>query len=427
VKQLLVEGLNHRRAPLEVRERVFITPDVLRARLEAVAARPGVGGATILSTCNRTEFYVTAEDPRVASAAVREQLDDVDPSGGWRTYSFRLEGTEAVAHLFRVPAGLDSAIVGEGQVLAQFKAAHGESRTAGTLDGQLDFLLRRAITAAKRVRTETAISRGPVGFGQAAVAQAAEILGGLKGKSALLVGAGKIAGSTARSFASAGVTDLYFSSRTQGRASALAGDLGGAVTAVVVSHADLERIASHVDVVVTSTSSPDHLIGVEMAQDLVARRAGRPLFILDLAVPRDVDPAVGAVPGVHLFNIDDLAATVTAGRGRRDAEVPRAEAIVADEVGRAATELARREADPAVAALTRDFETRRRLVASGVAAEASLERAARSLSANLLHVAIEFVRESGGDPAALAVARALLGLPPAAQPDLTPEPAENLD
>ena len=334
----------------------------------------------------------------------------------WDDHAYRLVGDEAVGHLFRVPAGLDSAIVGEGQVMAQFKAAHGAAQAAGSLDARLDFLMRHAITTAKRVRTETGVGRSPVGFGQAAVVQARASLGGLRGRSALLIGAGKIAGSAARSFASAGMSPLYFSSRTQGRASALAGDMRGSAAAVSVSHAELERVAAEVDLIVTSTSSDGHLIGREMAEDLMRRRGGRPLVIIDLAVPRDVAPEVGALDRVRLFNIDDLAETVNAGRLRRAAELPLAEAIVADEVERAQLEISRRRADPAVVELSRGLDERRRRLLAARAPDPDLERAARALGGRLLHTSIEYLREAGDSTAAVEAALALLGLDAGQEP-----------
>ena len=248
--QLLVEGISHRAAPLEFRERVFLSGDRLGDALATLAALPSVSGGAILSTCNRTEFYVTGADARDASTEILGVIGDPQGAVDWERYRYRLGGAQAISHMFRVAAGIDSAILGEGQILAQFKSAHGEARRAAVIDGTLDYLMRRAITTAKRVKTETGISRGSVGFGQAAVVRARQVLGELEGRTALLVGAGEMGGSTARLLASAGVTDFLLAARTRGRAEALAATVPAGAAARVVAFSEIAEAAVSADLVV---------------------------------------------------------------------------------------------------------------------------------------------------------------------------------
>jgi glutamyl-tRNA reductase len=413
---LLIEGVSHRVAPLDVRERLFIDGEGLRGWLTTIGAAPGLNGAAILCTCGRTEFYLMADDPEVARAEVRRLLAEIDALDAWLGHAYSLDQEAAIAHLFRVPAGLDSVVIGESQILGQFKAAMADAREAMSLDPGLEFLMQRAVNVAKRVRSETEIGRRPVGFGQAAVVQAQAKLGDLTGRSALIVGAGKMAGATARSLAAAGVGRLFFSNRTRERAATLAAEMPARVPTVAISHADIEEAAVESDLIVTSSSSPDHIIGRPMAERLMAQRGGRPLFLLDLAVPRDVSPDVVEVVGVHLSNIDDLGAATQAAFAGRWEDMPVAEAIVADEVGRARADLGQRRADPAITALVAAVEARRQRLLRSVPASLTpdqqdeIDRVTRAITARLLHDPILYLRDSARDPAALDRARRMLGL-----------------
>ena len=411
---LLVEGLSYRAAPLTVRERVFIPGEGLRRWLVRLSDQPRVRGGVILSTCNRTEIYACVDD---ATTSLDQFTGALDPLGEWQSYRYQLRGTEAIEHLFRVAAGMDSAILGEGQVLGQFKAAHRVSREAGAMDPDLDFLMRRAVSVAKRVRTETGIGRNPVGFAHAAVAQAREVLGDLKGRSALLVGAGKMAGATARLLAAEGLDRVFFSTRTSSRANELAAEMPPHVVALTVPFSRIEQVVAEVDLVVCSTSSPDHIFGVEMVSELMRRRAARPLFLLDLAVPRDVAPGVADIPGAHLFNVDDLAATVDRGLAERSRQVPAATAILADEILRTDLELSQHRAAPTIASLVGDVERRRaELVRRNAPSNltpvqlAEVDRLTRSLTARILHGPIAYLREHPADAATAMLIRDLFQL-----------------
>jgi len=352
-----------------------------------------------------------------ANATLDEFTAALDPLGEWTAYRYRLRGNEAIEHLFRVASGIDSAILGEGQVLGQFKAAHRVSRESATLDPDLDFLVRRAISVAKRVRTETGIGRNPVGFAHAALAQAREVFGDLQGRSALMVGAGKMAGATARLLAGEGLDRVFFSTRTSSRASELASEMPARVVALTVPFSRIEQVAAEVDLVVCSTSSPDHIFGVEMVRELMHRRQARPLFLLDLAVPRDVAPGVAEVDGAHLYNVDDLAATVDRGLAERSRQLPAAGAILADEILRTEIELSQHRAAPTIAGLVGEVERRRaehlaRHCPAGLSAAqlAEVDRLTRALTAKILHGPISYLREHPADTATAMLVRDLFQL-----------------
>lgn len=414
--QLLVEGVSHRVAPLDVRERVFLDGDGLRERLSWMASRPPIGAGAILSTCGRTEFYVMAKVTDPAHAELGEMLASMDALEEWQRHSYRLDGDAALAHMFRVPSGLDSAVIGETQILGQFKVAMAEAREAMSLDPNLEFVMQRAISVAKRVRTETEIGRHPVGFGQAAVRQASDKLGDLTGRSALIVGAGKMAGATARSLAAAGVNRMFFSNRTRERATALAAEMPPEIPAVAITHADIEEAAVESDLIICSSSSPDQIIGRPMMEGLMRRRQGRALFLLDLAVPRDVAPDVRGMPGVHLLNIDDLSAATRKAFASRWEEVPAAEAIILAEVERARSDIGRRHADPAITELLSAMEARRQRLLDSVDGELgeqqleAVDRVTRAILARLLHEPILYLRENARDAEAVERVRNILGL-----------------
>jgi glutamyl-tRNA reductase len=396
---LLVEGVNHRSAPLEVRERLFLAGDPVRDSLRRLVDSEAIASGAILSTCNRTEFYLVGSD----SSPVEDTVSDVMGMAGhrseWRRHSYRFTGAEATAHMFRVASGLDSAIVGEGQVLGQFKASLAAARRSGTVDGGLDLLMRSAITTAKRVRTETGIARNPVGFAQAAAEQARLVLGSLDGRSALLVGTGRMGASTARVLASLGVKRLFFSTRTPARALRLADAMPEGVVAASVPFSRLDDIAVEVDMIICSTSAPGFVFTADRVQGLVGRRQGRPLFLLDLAVPRDIQPDAGAVPGAHLYNVDDLGRVIDEGLQERLRELPAAEAIVGQEVRRVQAELDRRRWAPAIRTLVAEVERLRGEQLQSLRGKLSTEqleevdRTTRTLAARLLHGPISRMHE----------------------------------
>ena len=344
---VLLVGTSHRLAPVEVRERVAVDVDHAAALAERLA---GEGEAVCLSTCNRTELYLAAADSGEAErrathalaalAGVREE--ELEP------YLYRLEGESAVVHLFRVAAGLDSLVPGEGQILGQVRTAH-ERSAVGPL---LDRLFRDAVHTGKKVRTETAIAESPGTTSSAAAALAAQVFGDLSGSRLAIVGAGKIGALAARRLIKRGAELSFVANRSEDRGRLLVDELGG-------TSVPLDRIGEAIDaadIVVSSTSSANYVVTPEH----VARRRGRPLLLIDLAVPRDVDPAVNELPDCYLYDIDDLEAVVQETLAGREGEFGKAEAIAVAEASRYRDWLATRDVVPAIASLRERAEQIRR-------------------------------------------------------------------
>jgi glutamyl-tRNA reductase len=313
MNHLILVGTSHHHAPVELRERVALDEEQARA----LSAR--LGEAVCLSTCNRTELYVETTDTEVAERLAVEALAGVEPA------LYRLRDQAAALHLFRVAAGLDSLVPGEGEILGQVRAAH----DAGTPGPLLDRVFRHALHAGRKVRAQTAIGESPASVSSAAAALAEQVFGELDGRSVLLIGAGKVSEGAARNLRTRGATiELVADSKTD--------------------RAEIERRLGSVDVVVSSTSSP----GTVLDAETVARaRRGRQLLLVDLAVPRDLDPAIHELDGCYLYDIDDLEAIVAETLSGRRSEAERAEAIVAAEAEKFHEWQASLEIVPAIASL----------------------------------------------------------------------------
>ncbi|HTV81179.1 MAG TPA: glutamyl-tRNA reductase [Acidobacteriaceae bacterium] len=327
--RFLVAGLNHKTAPVELRERLAIGTAELPETTLALLAEPGVTEAMILSTCNRVELLVghSGLEPDLPEfLAARLSLDRalLEP----HLYLHRDE--EAIRHLFRVAASLDSMVVGEAQILGQVKQSWNVARQLGAVRGPMDRLLQGAFSAAKRVRTETEIGSSSVSIASVAVDLARRIFGSLDGKKILLIGAGKMSELAARHLMQQGADSLLVANRTHERAVRLAGQFLGEV----IPFEDLPARAHEADIVITSTGSTQHIIGVEQAQAILHRRRNRPVFLIDIAVPRDVDPRINRLEGIFLYDIDDLQQVAAGHLGDRGREAERAEAIIAEETER---------------------------------------------------------------------------------------------
>jgi glutamyl-tRNA reductase len=318
---LTLVGVSHHRAPVELRERVALDVDGSRA----VAARLGCE-SVVVSTCNRTELYL-AGDPGAEERAV-EILTALAGESGEALASalYRLRDEAVGIHLFRVAAGLDSSVPGEGEILGQLRAAH-EAGTAGPI---LDRLFRDALRAGRRVRVETTIGQNPASVPSAAAALAERVFGDLAGRRVLLLGAGKMSASTAHNLASRGAQISVVANRTRETGEQLAGRFGA--RCVPLGHLVAEL--THVDVVVSSTSAPGFVISQADVAAMLPVREDRRLLLIDLAVPRDIDPAIGRLEGCHLSNIDDLEAVVAETITVRRSEAARAERVVEAEVER---------------------------------------------------------------------------------------------
>jgi glutamyl-tRNA reductase len=332
---ILVVGLNHRTAPVELREKLAFSGSRLRAALASLAERrahsdPHCREAVLLSTCNRTELYTLADDiDHGRESLVRLLASHQDLTiAELESHIYVYANEEAVAHLFRVAAGIDSMIVGEHEILGQVREAYhlaSACKAAGSLLGRL---FRKSISVGKRARTETAIGRNGVSVSYAAVELARKVFGDLTDCRALVVGAGDTSEQTLKNLVDGGITEVTIINRTRHKAEAIARWCNGRVLA-------FNRVAqalSHADIVISSTSAPHPVIRREAVEQAMEWRGYRPLLIIDIAVPRDVDPAVSQLENVHLYDIDDIERVAEANRQRRRREIPKVEAIVREEL-----------------------------------------------------------------------------------------------
>ncbi len=351
-------GVSHRTAPIDLRERLDFSSRDVGAAVEAVSARPLMAESVVLSTCNRSEIYGASDDPTRAREELVAFLSDYHhlPAGAFLPHLFALENSAAVTHLFRVAAGLDSLVVGEPQILGQVKDAFqaaAERRCAGPI---LSKVFRWSFAVGKRVRTETALGEGAVSVSFAAVALARKIFGRLQGRHVLVVGAGEISSLTAQHLRSHGVGEIVITSRTLAHAEALAAEVGGRA----VPWDGMIAALGASDIVITATGSQRPIITRAQLETVKGRRRSDTLFIIDIAVPRDVDPAVGDIEQVFLYNIDDLQSIVQENLSRRAGEIERAESIVSEEVTKFASWQRSRGAVPTVIALRQRFDAIRR-------------------------------------------------------------------
>jgi len=349
MSELLLLGISHKTAPVRLRERLALAEPAVPGFLHAVAAEPGVEEAVVLSTCNRTELVLVVDDPVAAEAAV---LGRLARGAGIRPTQlagivYAARNCDAARQLFRVTAGLESMIVGEAEVQGQVRRAYETALAAGTTGPLTNRLYTAALQAGKRARSETRLGAGHASLSSVAVALAEEILGDLRRRDVLVVGAGESSELTARALHERGVRTLFVANRRVDRARALAERFGGAVIAFDELPARLEQA----DIVVSSTASSQPIVGQEELDVVMRARGRRPLMLVDLAVPRDVDPACGTLEGVALYDIDDLQAVVDRTLDGRGAEALRAETIVEDEIGRFADWLGTLASRPTVAAL----------------------------------------------------------------------------
>ena len=327
--RFLVTGLNHKTAPVELRERLAIGQDALPETTRALLARPGVQEAMILSTCNRVELVVAhnGHEPHLPEfLAEHFSLD----RGELEPHLYRYQDEEAIRHMFRVAASLDSMVVGEAQILGQVKQSWNLARELGAVKGPLDKLLQGAFTAAKRVRTETEIGSSSVSIASVAVDLARRIFGSLEGKKILIVGAGKMSELAARHLMQHGADSILVANRTYDRAVRLAEQFLGAA----IRFEELHARAHEADILITSTGASDKILGVEQAQAILHRRKGQPVFVIDIAVPRDVDPQVNRLEGMFLYDIDDLQQVAVSNLVDRGHEAAKAEAIIVEETER---------------------------------------------------------------------------------------------
>ncbi len=329
---IVVVGLNHKAAPVEIRERLAFASDCLEEALQKFVSNGGAGKqgcaveGVILSTCNRTEMYALIEKTNSGREAICRFMADFHrlPRGEFADYLYVYEDKEAVAHLFAVASGLDSMIVGEPQILGQVRGAFQEAAACEAVGGVLSALFRRAIHVGKRARAETGISQSAVSVSYAAVELAKKIFGDLGARQVLLIGAGEMGELTAKNLVDNGVEGIIVANRTRERAVELAEHFGGRATGL----AQIGQALWTADIVISSTAATRFLITPAMVREAMRMRRNRPLFLIDIAVPRDVDPSVQRIENVYLYDIDDLEAVVEANIRERQKEVGKVERLI---------------------------------------------------------------------------------------------------
>ena len=411
--KLLLLGINHTTVPIEVRERLAIPVARLADATRTLAHQPGVREAIILSTCNRVELLTVQDELEPAATAptltgflndyLNVRTSDIEP----HVYTFRER--EAVRHLFRVASSLDSMVVGEAQILGQVKQAWsvarevGAVKSTGTFSSQLDPLLQRAFSVAKKVRSETQIGSSTVSIASVAAELARKIFGSLAGKTVLLVGAGKMSDLTARHLIQQGATTLLVSNRTEAHAEKIADALRTpTITTGVIPFDQLHEQSHRADIILTSTGAGQVFLP-EQARSLLQRRRNRPVFFIDIAVPRDVAPEVNDLDGCFVYDIDDLQQVAVRNQAVRSREAEAAESIVSREVARYSDRIAFAHGPAeAIKQLMLEAEATRQHELARLTAQqhltpdqfAAIDRLTRSLTAKLLHPQIAALRDA---------------------------------
>jgi glutamyl-tRNA reductase len=423
--KLALTGINHRTAPVQVREKFAFRAEEIPAALALLQSR-GVREALILSTCNRVEI-AAALPPDIAPETLLHGLlagrDDLTPEA-LQPHLYVFEDAEAIRHLFRVAASLDSMIVGEPQILGQLKQAYLQARDHGLIGTVLDAVLSRAFNVAKRIRSETEIGQSAVSVSYAAVELARDIFGSLNKKRVLVLGAGKMSEGAARHLLRAGASEILITNRTPERARELADLFRGEIVAYERFPARL----AEVDIVITSSAAPAYVIGPEMVRRAIESRKNQPMFLIDIAVPRNIDPEVNSIEHAFLYDIDDLQRLTERNLKARKEVAQAAEKIVSEEVSRLEARLREREVTPTIVSLQEQLEEIRRDVLDRYrgklgALNEDQERAVEALTRGIVnkiahgpisemrrHAAAQTAEPAGGEGELVSAVRRIFGL-----------------
>ncbi len=403
--KLLITGVSHKTAPVEIREGLAFGEEALPAALADLTSRAGVEEALILSTCNRVEIAVAAEDgcdPALIVDAFLTERKALE-IGAIGQYVYHHRDREAIHHLFRVAASLDSMVVGEPQILGQLKAAYTAAKNCGAVSGGLETLLSRAFGVAKRVRSETGIGQMAVSVSYAAVELARKIFGSLNHRTILIIGAGKMSELAAKHLRRSGASDVFVTNRTHERALEMARLFQG----TAVEYTQLSATLPKADIVIASSGAPHYVLLKPDLQRAIALRRNRPMFLIDIAVPRNIEPAVNEIDNVFLYDIDDLQEVVNANLRERMKEAGRAEAIVAEEVERTLARLKTAEVTPTIVGLQEQLEQirigelekiRRRYGPFTAKEEEALEALTRGIVNKIAHGPISELRHHAALP-----------------------------
>jgi glutamyl-tRNA reductase len=405
--KLLLTGLSHKTAPVDLREKLALPETALPDALHELQ-NLGASEAIILSTCNRVEIALTApDDERPVDIVERFLKAWHGPATTFDGQLYQRESRAAIQHLFRVAASLDSMVVGEPQILGQLKSAYAIAKTEGTVGGLLDQVVTRAFSVAKRVRTETGIGQMAVSVSYAAVELARKIFGSLKGHSVLIIGSGKMGELAAKHLHRSGAKRIFVTNRTWERAEEMAALFQGRA----VEYAQFAAMLHEVDIVIASSGATHYILGREEMQRAIAARKNKPMFLIDIAVPRNIDPAANDVEGVFLYDVDDLEGVVNANLQERSKQAEQAEAIVTDEVERMVARLKLEEVTPTIIGLQEQLEgirvgevTRALRRMPGLTpeqqrmVEAQLEAMSKSIVNKIAHLPISALRHNAGQP-----------------------------
>lgn len=402
---VVVIGLNHRTVPLELLERTAVSSEQLPKVLHDLCARPNIREAVVLSTCNRTEVYAVAERFHGAYADIRDFFCDLAhlASEDLHQHLYSQHDDEAVGHLFEVAAGLDSDVLGETEILGQVRTAWESAQEEGAARSTLNLLFRHAVEVGKRARTDTGISRGTASVSYAAIQMATERLGSLDGANVLVLGAGEMGEGLAVALVAEGAGQVLVANRTVERGVALAARIGGRA----ITMGEVPEALADADVLLTSTGAGTTVVDRAEVEEALARRPGRPLLVVDIAVPRDVEHDVGHVPGVTLLDLDDLRDWASKALAGRAAEAVLVAAIVQEEVRRYVDTATARQVAPLVASLHERADRlraaeleryRSRLAGLDEAQREAVEALTRGIVAKLLHEPSVRLKDDAGTP-----------------------------
>ena len=351
---IIVVGLSHKTAPVEIREKVAFPQEAMASPLRQMLQLPSVAEAVIVSTCNRVELYAVSRQEHVAIAELKQFLasfHDLSPEI-LQEHLYSFSGTEAIQHVLRVAASLDSMVIGEPQILGQIKTAYAHACECNTAGVILNRFLRKAFSVAKRVRNETAIASNAVSISFAAVELARKIFDSLENKTVMLIGAGEMCELAAKHFVNNGVSKVLVTNRTFSRAEKLAAEFDG----VAVSFDNFQEQLHRVDIVLSSTGAPDYILSAKKLKEVSKARRYKPMFLIDIAVPRDIDPVANKLDSIYLYDVDDLQGVVQANLKGRQKEAARAELIVNAEVDQFCNWLTTLEVKPTIVALRQQME-----------------------------------------------------------------------
>jgi glutamyl-tRNA reductase len=399
--QLALVGVSHKTAPVEIRERLAFNNDALRRALETLIVRQEVSEAMILSTCNRVEVVAESADERL----IREFLCEFHkiPSDVVSKHLYSFRNVDAIRHVFRVAASLDSMMIGEPQILGQVKEAFRVAADAGTVGMHLSALMNRAFAVAKKIRSETGISQSAVSISYAAVELARKIFGDLSGKTVMIIGASKMGELAAKHLRRNGVSSVLVTNRTFERAVELAQVFEGAAV-------PFEHFTDHIDradIVISSTGAPHFILNKTLVEQIIHRRKNKPMFFIDIAVPRDIEPSVNEIDNAFLYDIDDLQQVIDENLKERLKEATRAEEIIDSEVQAFCQKMQSREVVPMIVQLRdtvdrvrRDEIERNRRYLKDLSPEqqAAVDHITKSVVNKILHTPIEELKKMAQEP-----------------------------